>query len=465
MTSTDLISLAVNFVCFTLYYITIMMFMHTFYDDAIALTKKKIIIFMILLVANYVLSILIPNLVFKLITDNEKIYNMTYLLMNYVFYIVFGVYISYRKKAGIKKGILRFLVAIILFVITNYNITLVIFLVNFCISKIDILHLTYYTLTNKDLLILDSIRAVSLTAFTLYLYFGYYKKKLTMRMRKIDVFFMIMYAVFIIFMNVIFGLVLEKEITISTEAPELKILLAVTMLILIIAVPIVMMRGRVNAHFKQLSAYQQTFLETELNASRQYKAAQEDTRAFRHDVQNNLSVVAMLMEQGKVAEAQQYLNDMRTEVNALSPKVVTGDEMLDSLVSSKMAKMEELGIKFKLDGVIDGGLDWKPMDTCKVFANLLDNAIEAASKTEEPFIELTFKKTDHHRLVRASNSCIGDVDCEKLMSGEGRVTSKEDKSLHGYGVGNIRKTVEKYGGMMRLTCKDKVFTMELILQK
>ena len=367
MTSTDLISLAVNFVCFTLYYITIMMFMHTFYDDAIVLTKKKIIIFMILLIVNYVLSILIPNLVFKLITDNEEIYNMVYLLMNYVFYIVFAVYISYRKKAGIKKGFLRFLVAIILFVITNYNITLVIFLVNFCISKIDILHLTYYTLTNKDLLILDSIRAVSLTAFTLYLYFGYYKKKLTMRMRKIDVFFMIMYAIFIIFMNVIFGLVLEKEITISTEAPELKILLAVTMLILIIAVPIVMMRGRVNAHFKQLSDYQQTFLETELNASRQYKAAQEDTRAFRHDVQNNLSVVAMLMEQGKVAEAQQYLNDMRTEVNALSPKVVTGDEMLDSLVSSKMAKMEELGLKFKLDGVIDGGLDWKPMDTCKVF--------------------------------------------------------------------------------------------------
>ncbi|MBP3272292.1 MAG: GHKL domain-containing protein [Ruminococcus sp.] len=45
------------------------------------------------------------------------------------------------------------------------------------------------------------------------------------------------------------------------------------------------------------------------------------------------------------------------------------------------------------------------------------------------------------------------------------MTSKEDKSLHGYGVGNIRKTVEKYGGMMRLTCKDKIFTMELILQK
>ena len=286
-----------------------------------------------------------------------------------------------------------------------------------------------------------------------------------MKMRKIDILFFGLYALFVEGMVVLMAIADADEIKIFGSDERVMVIMMMLLLMLNFAVPLFMMRARVSTHFKQLSDYQQTFLETELNASRQYKAAQEDTRAFRHDVQNNLSVVAMLMEQGKVAEAQQYLNDMRTEVNALSPKVVTGDEMLDSLVSSKMAKMEELGIKFKLDGVIDGGLDWKPMDTCKVFANLLDNAIEAASKTEEPFIELTFKKTDHHRLVRASNSCIGDVDCEKLMSGEGRVTSKEDKSLHGYGVGNIRKTVEKYGGMMRLTCEDKVFTMELILQK
>ena len=78
---------------------------------------------------------------------------------------------------------------------------------------------------------------------------------------------------------------------------------------------------------------------------------------------------------------------MRTEVNALSPKVVTGDEMLDSLVSSKLAKMEELGIKFRLDGVIDGGLDWKPMDTCTVLNHTLAWDI-AGGRDEENCIDI-----------------------------------------------------------------------------
>ena len=45
------------------------------------------------------------------------------------------------------------------------------------------------------------------------------------------------------------------------------------------------------------------------------------------------------------------------------------------------------------------------------------------------------------------------------------MTSKKDKSLHGYGIGNIRKTVEKYGGMMNIACADQIFTMELMLMK
>lgn len=39
------------------------------------------------------------------------------------------------------------------------------------------------------------------------------------------------------------------------------------------------------------------------------------------------------------------------------------------------------------------------------------------------------------------------------------------KALHGCGIGNIRRTVEKYGGMMRLSCAERVFTVEIILSK
>lgn len=462
-------------ICYFMSYIAEAMLLHCFYDDGIKMTMKKAVILLIMLACMEVAVLPIQFITKQFVTPEKyeeirqwapEFFNTLFSWMSLLFIFLS---MSVQKGIGIKRTVQRFIVAVFFYYLIAYNITLVSSISFFCVTESTIMTKRYNDISDKEAIISNTIYFVCALLVVIYLYFNYYKKQFAVRPRKIDIVFVILYAVFLVVLNGIFAALEmdnnELDVTISIKEPSIRVLLGLALLILIIAVPIVMIRGRVNAYYKEVNNYQQTFLETELNASRQYKAAQEDTRAFRHDVQNNLSVVAMLMEQGKVEEAQQYLNDMRTEVNALSPKVVTGDEMIDSIVSSKLPKMEEIGIKFDLDGVIDGGLDWKPMDICTVFANLIDNAIEASSKTEEPFIDLAFKKTDHHRLVRASNSCIENVDTDKLMSGEAHVTTKENKSLHGYGVGNIRKTVEKYGGMMRLSCEDKVFTMELILPK
>ena len=237
---------------------------------------------------------------------------------------------------------------------------------------------------------------------------------------------------------------------------------------LTVFLPLFIVKNCQSSHYSRLSEHQQYFLEAELNASRQYKAAQEETRAFRHDVQNNLTAVSMLMEQGKFEEAKQYIDDMRTEVNSFSPKIITGDEMLDSLISAKLAKLKDNGIKLTINGVIDGGLSWKPMDICTVFANAFDNAIEAASQVPEGeprYIEMNIKKTAHQHLISIANSCKEDTDCEALMSENIHFTSKADKSLHGFGVKNIKKIIEKNAGMMKINCKSKRFTMDMLINR
>ena len=50
----------------------------------------------------------------------------------------------------------------------------------------------------------------------------------------------------------------------------------------------------------------------------------------------------MLMKSGKNQEAASYLNDMLTEVNALSPKIVSGDDMVDSLISAMLPRLLSL---------------------------------------------------------------------------------------------------------------------------
>ena len=106
-------------------------------------------------------------------------------------------------------------------------------------------------------------------------------------------------------------------------------------------------------------------------------------------------------------EAGKHLETLLGEVKGMSPKYVTGDEMLDCIVGMKAAKMEEEGIEFSIDGVADGGFGMKPVDVCSIFANAMDNAIEACEKLpseSEKWIKLVMKRTDKFFSVKLKNT-------------------------------------------------------------
>jgi sensor histidine kinase regulating citrate/malate metabolism len=155
---------------------------------------------------------------------------------------------------------------------------------------------------------------------------------------------------------------------------------------------------------------------------------------------------------------------MLGEVSALSPKYVSGDEMLDIIISMKADRMDELNIKFTLDGVADGGLQIKPMDMCSIFANALDNAIEAASKCEEPFVSFSIKRTDKFFVIKIINSADKKTDIGKLLSTSG-YTSKSDKDHHGFGLMNVRRAVEDYNGILKAESDEKSFTLSILMPR
>ena len=459
-------------------YQALALFLHCFWDDTIVISKKRTLqvfcgdllidigaIFALPLafIVGYVGGAISAKQNHPI--DYAAIFDIYAIIVSIPLYLFHGAMIACKKGIGIKKTLPRMLVGVIFFFPLTSACGLPAELIRYTLSETGVFGKHLMELRTVELIPMEISRCGMLLLIILVLYFRFYKKGVALRLRKSDILAFTVYAVIVYMLSGFYSELEEENISLAGGRIELRVILTVVILLLVILIPVLIIRNRLSAYYKELTAHQQNFLETELNAARQYKAAQEDTRAFRHDVQNNLTVVSMLMQEGRTEEAERYLNDMRTEVSALSPKVVSGDDMVDSLISSKLAKMSELGIQFSLDGVIDGGLNWKPMDICTVFANLLDNAIEAAAQTENGFLRLECKKSGHHRLIRASNSCAEDVDCDALMSGGSHMTSKKDKALHGYGIGNIRKTVEKYGGMMNIACADQIFTMELMLMK
>jgi len=276
-------------------------------------------------------------------------------------------------------------------------------------------------------------------------------------------------------------------------------------LLLGLVVPIAVIVLTTERTLAEKNKYQETYLMAELDYIEQYKRKQTETRAFRHDIVNNLSMTQMMLEEGHIDEAKAHVSDMLGNVRALSPRFVTGDEMLDLIVSMKADKMEEKGISFTADGVIDGGLKIKPMDKCSIFANALDNAIEAASKCfgedgsgsdrsgvggsgaddsgsaasvssgsapsqcpisngSAPSVSLSIKRTKAFFVIRITNTALGKVDTAKLLSTSG-YTTKKDTEHHGFGLLNIRTAVENYNGMLKAESEDNSFSLSIMIPR
>lgn len=296
----------------------------------------------------------------------------------------------------------------------------------------------------------------------IYVFFKLYRKGICLRFGKSE---RILLVVFNSLMFLVYGVFIIQEdegFTTETMRRVFYFLYAVVTMALYMLFLGVLVKHRLSVYYKQEQEYQQEWLKKELQHFTEYKAAQEETRRFRHDVVNNLTCIETLLQDGKTEEAADYVENMIGEVKELSPKAVTGDEMLDCIVASKWDTMKQLKIEFSLDGVFDRRLNWQPMEICAVFANALDNAIEACARMQDKrWISFQIKHTAQFYYVEISNSCQDNVG---PMPEKGkRYTTKQNVELHGYGLGNIQKILKKYDGDMKIEQSEGRFLLSMTI--
>ena len=307
---------------------------------------------------------------------------------------------------------------------------------------------------------------IILIALFLVLYYGYYRKH---KYIYISWGYRIAFFVWVLIIGILPLFPMAKD----TEIEMYRLLgygVAFIIPVLVIGVPIFMVSIVSKRIAVEKVELQEEYINYELEYINQYKKSQNETRAFRHDISNNLSLLSMLMENGKSDEAKAHLSNLLGEINSLSPKYSTGDEMLDCIVSMKASKMEENGIEFDIDGVVDGGLKMTPSETCSLFANALDNAIEACRKMpkkDHKKIRMIIRRTDSFFNIRIENTFdSGSIKInESLIENGERFTTKKNKNLHGYGIRNMKQIVSKYAGMIKDEIEDGLFKLSIMIPR
>lgn len=307
-----------------------------------------------------------------------------------------------------------------------------------------------------------AVASVILVFIIFYLYFAIYRKGIFLNLK---ISHRLLFIAFSFFVDVFSVTVSENILNGKYMEMDLDIwgMVLISVIIMYMVFPIVLVKQRLSDYYRKGQEHHKEWLELELAHFADYEERQEETRRFRHDIVNNLSCVDALLQEEQWIEAKEYVERMLGEVKSFSSEIVTGERMLDCIVSMKQRSMKSYDIEFLLKGVLDEGLSWEPLDICAVFANALDNAVEACMRLPEDagrWIHLTFRRTDSFYFVELANAMNVRENSGEMYK---RFTTKKNKEFHGYGMESIRRTLEKYGGSMQTEMEKSKFILSMMI--
>lgn len=173
----------------------------------------------------------------------------------------------------------------------------------------------------------------------------------------------------------------------------------------------------------------------------------EQTRAFRHDIKNHLSVLSGLLNSGKLDESKAYLQKLESVSGMLSFPCQTGNPVIDILLGEKLGLAKANGISTEISLLLPGHCKIDDFDLCVIFANALDNAIHACQAVEgEKSIRISGERQGDFYMLVFENTC-----------------SDEPLPPAGTGLSNIKSAAEKYRGAMLTEKAGQKFSLSVLL--
>lgn len=187
---------------------------------------------------------------------------------------------------------------------------------------------------------------------------------------------------------------------------------------------------------------------------------EEETKRFRHDYKNHLNSLQILCKEKRYKDVENYIDEISERLNQRHVYFSVCNSFVDAILNYYYQKMSKINIKFKVSGKMPKICNINLFDLCTIISNLLDNAIEAVEELNEDkrFIEMTFRYDDLMIYCNVVNPYNGKLDIYK-----NKIISKKNSKNHGYGLSNVRKSVDIYSGSLDIKTANCTFEVLIAL--
>lgn len=209
----------------------------------------------------------------------------------------------------------------------------------------------------------------------------------------------------------------------------------------------------------------QLLLQKETDFAEYYKmllTQTENQSILIHDIKKHLQSISLLNEQRAFQKVNDYIQQLLLSSNLKETSRICSHELLNAILSRYSRQCDAKHIAFHTD-IRNETVDFlHETDLTSLFCNLLENAMEAAQQTKEPFVEISTSKRENTPfiLITLVNSCLTNPFVRRTNQ---LITSKADKQRHGFGIKSIRKIVQKYDGDIQMYYSSNSLTFHTVI--
>lgn len=183
-------------------------------------------------------------------------------------------------------------------------------------------------------------------------------------------------------------------------------------------------------------------------------------RGLKHEMGNHIMTIEQLVLQDQREEAAAYLKAWREQQKQAVEAIKTGNPVTDVVLTEKQRKAKAQGVELVCEFFYPQETRLNVFDLCILLNNALDNAIEAAAGCPEAAVRLRSWRRKNAYMIEVKNPFSGAL---ALDEESGLFQSTKGGQEHGYGLANMRKVAQEYGGEIDVGTEDGVFALTVLL--
>lgn len=185
---------------------------------------------------------------------------------------------------------------------------------------------------------------------------------------------------------------------------------------------------------------------------------QEEIRKIYHDLKHHINAISIFASENDVAEIKTYLRSLEMDIaDRYEEASYTDNRLFNVILADKERIAREKGIAIKFKGSLRQTLNIADYDFSIVLSNLLDNALEYVVDSGFKEVEVYANQDEESIVIKITNPVKSEADIQVGMS------NKSDSALHGFGLVNVKRAVEKYDGLLDLTIENNRFSAKVLM--